>query len=52
VAERQTPDRPQIDLRLWALFDNTNGTDADSDTEEEPEEDCLVRMERGSLAYG
>jgi hypothetical protein len=33
-----------IDLRFWALFDNF-GTDADSDTEEEPEEDCRVRME-------
>ena len=33
-----------IDLRFWALFDNF-GPDADSDTEEEPEEDCLVTME-------
>jgi hypothetical protein len=40
-----------IDLRFSPppYLTNANGTDADSDTEEEPEEDCLVRMERGSL---
>ena len=44
-----------IDLRFWALYlpiQTAQMRIPTRSSEDEPEEDCLVRMERGSLAYG